>query len=444
MFKTTKAKVIFVTVFCSLCILVTIGAVIYKNIEIEDEKQENNQEIANENIDKVAGIDTKGTYNQNDLSILEKRATKDKIEISYCQISGLNDTSVQNNINKELESIALNCYKEEITNLDKVINVFVYMYSTANFANTLSVEVSYVAKIDDQGDGFYQGYRGINYDLNTGEKITFDKLFTANAPMEEILRKSAYYSLIKRNLDSNLSGDLFVTDYGDVEDEVAELIDNYRNNKIKEFDFSPSGINIFWNNKDLIQIKMSDYAEYVAIYNRYLNSNNIYDKNDVGFKNLYTLSDRNKSEYTYMNYQKAKNYFIDVNLMSGDSDDNIFSENLKNEKISEIEQEIEKIKNLVYKNSDNFYILNYNIYISTTYDNQLMQNITTCEIRGNLYEMTVHDFEENIEQIIIKANRGKSEASIDDYIYDFSDVLKIDPQASREYYNPETGEKIVI
>ena len=44
MFKTTKSKIAFVTVFCLLCIMITVGAVIYKNIEIEDINQENNQE----------------------------------------------------------------------------------------------------------------------------------------------------------------------------------------------------------------------------------------------------------------------------------------------------------------------------------------------------------------------------------------------------------------
>ena len=51
------------------------------------------------------------------------------------------------------------------------------------------------------------------------KKITFDKLFTSNAPIEEILRKSSYYSLVQRNLQNNLSGDMVVSNYGDVEDD---------------------------------------------------------------------------------------------------------------------------------------------------------------------------------------------------------------------------------
>lgn len=443
MFKTTKGKVIFVMIFCIICITITLGTVIYKNIEIDDDiAQENNE---NESQKNVNGIDLKGTYNQNDLTITEKRATKDKVEINYCQISGLNNNVIQNNINKDLESAALNFYKEKVTDLNEVINVIVNVNNTANFANTLSFEVSYVAKKDDDGDGFYQGFKGLNYDLTTGEKITFDKLFTSNAPMEEILRKSAYYSLIRKNLTTNLAGELEVADYGDVEEQTKLFVEKYKKGKITEFEFSPKTINVFWGENDIIEIDMAKYSDYIAIYNRYLSDDvNIYERNDVGLKNLYTLTERNASQYTYMNYQKGSNYFIDINLVNYDGKDNEFSENLKKDKIIELEAEIEKIKNLVYKNPDNFYILNYNISISTTYDDAAMQNMTYCTTKGNSYEMTVHDFQENIEPIIIKINRENLGKEIPTYVYDFKDILKVEPQTIMEEYNPQTGEKIVI
>ena len=308
MFKTTKSKIAFVTVFCLLCIMITVGAVIYKNIEIEDINQENNQEIV-ENQDNVSGIDLKGTYSQNDISLTEKKASKDKVEIVYYQINGLNDTIIQNSINRDIELVALNCYKETVKDLNEVENVCVSIYCMANFANTLSLEVSYTGNMIGEEDGFFQGFKGLNYDLTTGEKIKFEKLFTANAPMEDILRKSAYYSLIKRNLKDNLSGDKVVNDYGDVEDDVAFVIEQYKKAKIEEFSFSPKVVDIFYENQSIIEIDMSKYAEYIAIYNRYANSeNNLYEKNDIGLKGLYTLSNRTNESYAYRNYQKGSNY----------------------------------------------------------------------------------------------------------------------------------------
>ena len=59
--------------------------------------------------------------------------------------------------------------------------------------------------------------------------------------------------------------------------------------------------------------------------------------------------------------------------------------------------------------------------------------------------MTVHDFEENIEPIIMAHNKETVTGDwLGYYVYDFSEMLKIEPQSTTEYYNPETGAKIVI
>lgn len=447
MFKTTKAKVIFVVVFCVICISTTMGLILYQNIEIVQESPEDTNTLVENSVKQkdVAGIDLKGTYNQNDLKIEEKRVTKEKVEISYYQIYGLKDKIIQDNINKELENVALNFYREKIKDLNEVINVSVNMMNTGNFANTISFEVSYVAKIDDDGDGFYQDSKGLNYDLSTGEEITIDKLFTSDAPIEDILRKSAYYSLIQNNLEDNLSGDLVVADYGDIEDDIARFINQYKKEQIKGFYFSPKYIYIYYGENSIITIDMKQYAHYIAIYNRFLTDETIFETNNVGLKNLYTLSERYKIDYRYTNYEKGKNYFIDINIDNVDGEENKFSQQLLQNKIEEIEKEIEKIKSITNRDSSKFYILNYYIYIYTIEENSTQQILTYCQSTGNSYEVTVHDFEENLDPVIREYNREVGgDGGIPDYIYNFSENLKIEPQETREYYNPETGEKVVI
>ena len=445
MFKTTKAKIIFVVVFCIICISVTLGLILYKNIEIEQENIDDIRTSEENTMQKdYAGINLKGTYNQNDLKIEEKRATKDKVEINFEQISGLKNKIIQENINQELERAALNFYREKIENLDKVVNVFVYINNMANFSNTLSFELTYVAKINDDDDGFYQGFKGINYDLTTGNEITIDKLFTSDAPIENILRNSAYYSFAQNNVEENLSGDFVVTDYGDIEGEISVFINQYKKNKIKEFSFSPKKINIYYGENKIITIDMEQYADYIDIYNRYLTDESIFETNDVGLKNLYTLSERYSVDYRYTNYEKGSNYFIDINIDNTDGEKNSFSKKLLQNKISEIEAEIEKVKSIASRNTSDFYILNYYTNINTTNEYSTQQNLTYCETSGNSYEMTIHDFEENIEPIIIENNRRDPSGALPEYIYDFSKVLKIEPQRTMEYYNPETGDKVVI
>ena len=451
MFKTTKAKVIFVVIFCVICISITLGLILYKNIDIDQYSLEDGNMTAEDDVQQkdVAGIDLKGTYNQNDLTIQEKRATKENVEISYFQIYGLKDKIIQDNINKELESVALNFYREKIKDLNEVINVSVSMTNTGNFANAISFKVEYIAKIDDDADGFYQDSKGINYNLTTGEEIAIGELFTSDAPIEDILRKSSYYSLIPNNLEDNLSGDFVVADYGDIEDDIAIFIDQYKKGKINGFYFSPKYIYIYYGENNIITINMKEYADYIAIYNRYLTYETIFETNNVGLKNLYTLSERYTVDYRYTNYEKGSNYFIDINIDNVDGEENELSQKLLQDKIKEIEAEIEKTKAIANRDSSKFYILNYYIHIYTsdiytTEDHSTKETLTTCWEIGNSYEITVHDFEESIEPIIVKYNREDPSGDLPIYLYDFNEVLKIEPQQTTEYYNPETEEKVVI
>ena len=445
MFKTTKAKIIFVTIFTIICLIITALLILYQNIDIEEKNQEVIEEVSEiSNHKDVSGIDLKGTYNQNDLKIEEKSVTQEKIEIRYLQISGLKDKKIESKINKEIEQIAINCYKENVKDLDEVINVNVNMLEKSNFANTISFELSYLAKIDDDDDGFYQGVKGINYDLNTGEKITIDRIFTSDAPIEDLLRKSAYYSLIPTRTEDNLAGDLIVSNYGNIEDEIAEIINLYRKGKVTEFYYTPRDINIFYEEEKCIYINMEKFADYIAIYSRYLSEESLYETNNIGIKKIYTLTKRYNDIYSYTNYQNEDNYFIDISINYQSTQNDEFAKKILEDKINAIELEIENVKQKVSEKPDKFYILNYYISIYTGEEWSMQQIFTSCSERGNAYETTIDDFKENIEPIIIDYARQDENGGLLDYVYNFSDVLDIEPQDTIEYYNPETGEKIVI
>ena len=111
MFKTIKGKLIFVVIFSVVCIIITSILVMYKRIDIKydnsEETSKTEETKANESTNEK-GIDLKGKYNQNDLKIVEKRVTKERVEITYFQIDGLKDQKIQDKINKEIEIEALN------------------------------------------------------------------------------------------------------------------------------------------------------------------------------------------------------------------------------------------------------------------------------------------------------------------------------------------------
>ena len=447
MFKTIKGKLIFVVIFSVICIIITSMLVMYKIIDI---KYDNSEEIskieetkANESTNEK-GIDLKGKYNQNDLKIIEKRVTKERVEITCFQIDGLKDQKIQDKINKEIEIEALNGYKENI-DLDKVVNASISLYVTANFSNVLSFSSYSWGKINDDSDDLINVQKGFTYDLNTGNLIKLEDLFTTNAPITEILRKSAYYGFVSNRAEMNLSGDLQVNDYGNIEEDVADFIEQYKNGKITDFYCTPSAIMIVYD-EIYIPVSFEEWADYINIYNKYLYSESLYKSNNIGYKNLYTLTDRTLNDfYYYTNYQNEKNYFIEISVLWDEDNSSDFEKKLVSNKIKDIEREISDLKVKANKDTNNFYILNYYIEINGFFEQSLDEDLVSITEWGNYYDMTIHDFETTIEPIIIKYDRSANEGGgIPEYVYNFTDVLKIEPQRLTEYYNIETGEKVVV
>ena len=447
MFKTIKGKLIFVVIFSVICIIITSMLVMYKRIDI---KYDNSEEIskieetkANESTNEK-GIDLKGKYNQNDLKIIEKRVTKERVEITCFQIDGLKDQKIQDKINKEIEIEALNGYKENI-DLDKVVNASISLYVTANFSNVLSFSSYSWGKINDDSDDLINVQKGFTYDLNTGNLIKLEDLFTTNAPITEILRKSAYYGFVSNRAEMNLSGDLQVNDYGNIEEDVADFIEQYKNGKITDFYCTPSAIMIVYD-EIYIPVSFEEWADYINIYNKYLYSESLYKSNNIGYKNLYTLTDRTLNDfYYYTNYQNEKNYFIEISVLWDEDNSSDFEKQLVSNKIKDIEREVSDLKVKANQDTNNFYILNYYIEINGFFEQSLDEDLVSITEWGNYYDMTIHDFETTIEPIIIKYDRSANEGGgIPEYVYNFTDVLKIEPQKLTEYYNIETGEKVVI
>lgn len=447
MFKTIKGKLIFVVIFSVICIIITSILVMYKRIDIKDDNSEEiakTEETKNNESTNEKEIDLKGKYNQNDLKIIEKRATKERVEITYFQIDGLKNQKIQDKINKEIEIEALNGYKENI-DLDKVVNASISLYETANFSNILSLSAYSWGKINDDSDDLINIQKGFTYDLNTGNIIKLEDLFTTNAPITEILRKSAYYGFVSNRAEMNLNGDLQVNDYGNIEEDVADFIEQYKNGKITDFYCTPSAIMIVYD-ETYIPVSFEEWADYITIYSKYLSSETLYKTDNIGYKNLYTLTDRNLDDfYYYTNYQNEKNYFVEISVLWDEDNSSDFEKQLVSNKIKDIEREVSDLKVKANQDTNNFYILNYYIEINGFFEQSMDENLVSVTEFGNYYDMTIHDFETTIEPIIIKYDRSANEGGgIPEYVYDFSEVLKIEPQTLIEYYDIETGEKVVI
>ena len=126
MFKTIKGKLIFVVIFSVICIIITSILVMYKRIDIKydnsEETSKTEETKANESTNEK-GIDLKGKYNQNDLKIVEKRVTKERVEITYFQIDGLKDQKIQDKINKEILEIMKNDKKNSFGKINLILPI---------------------------------------------------------------------------------------------------------------------------------------------------------------------------------------------------------------------------------------------------------------------------------------------------------------------------------
>ena len=241
MFKSTKTKLIFVTIFSLVCIITTALLIMYNKIDVEDVQNDNETSLSTQTTEQnntEQGIDLKGKYNQNDIEIIGKQSSQDKIEISYFQIEGLKNKTIQNKINKEIENITFNSYKEKI-NLSNVNNLSVSTSCTANYGNILSLNVYCWGRanqnIEGQNNDIIDIEKGMNFDLNTGNKIEFRQFFTNNAPMEDIIRKCAYNSILRDRAELTLSQEMVVNNYGNIEEDVAMVMEAYKRNKIDQF-----------------------------------------------------------------------------------------------------------------------------------------------------------------------------------------------------------------
>ena len=445
MFKSTKGKLIFVIIFSIICITITALLIMYSKIDIDDQVEQetilNTQSIQTSNDEQ--GLDLKGKYNQNDLKIVGKQASQEKIEFSYFQIEGLKDKNIQEKINKEIENVTFNSYKEKI-NIQNVNNLSVSTSCTANYSNILSLNVYCWGRSSSTGEAeIIDIEKGINFDLKTGNQIKFREIFTNNAPMYDILRKCAYNSILRDRAELTLSQEMVINNYGNIEEDIALVMELYKRDKINQFYFTTSDIIIIMEDIS-IDIPMIDWSNYIAIYNKYLSTESLFENDDIGYNNLYTLTTRQKdSYYYYTNYQNESNYFIDIFFEWQEDNASEFEKQLVASKIKEIEEEISNLKVIANKNTQNFYIMNYKITVEDYFDDFTQQNLVKCVERGNSYEMTVHDFTENIEPIIIQDNRNVYESDVE-FVYDFSSLLNIAPQELTEYYNPKIEQKVVI
>lgn len=292
-----KKIVIFLIIFLSLSVLVTAGLIYYKN-EIEyignNSNSNKNAEIVKENYGLAS---LKETYDVNDIkysNITQQYGeyideyNENKITITYAQISGLKDLNIQTKINQKIKREAETLYEYSFLNDENIERVMIQCHVMANFSNVISVHVSRGISYTNGQDYNYVD-KGLNYNLATGEEISFEKLFTSDANIKAILSQAAYEAVSYEYMTNyeEFYVDLDTVDYSNIEDKVFKILSSYNNSGVQEFYFDINNIYIVDENiYPFLTIDMKDFYNQIAIYNRYKSYSDLYSGEISNLKNV--------------------------------------------------------------------------------------------------------------------------------------------------------------
>ncbi len=379
--KLVIGLVIFLTAFSLTCIGVT-----YMFIS-----------NANSDADKAAvseeGIDLYGTYDQNDLKILEITENYNGVEIKLPEIDGLKNIDVQNKLNEDMRQ---RIYKT-LEKYEKIDDF--YFFTQANFANVISIEL--IVYDDDSYDRI-----SFNYNLTDGSPLTLEDLFVKDADILSIVRQTFYneFTMYKYDEESHSS-------YPD-ENELYKTVKCYMEDPNREFSFSPSEI-YFYQNGNTADADMIDFANDIAIYSKYMTKESIFTGEYSGHKNIFTCANipfdiMDKLDYGMI----GENLWYDITSAGYYNEDNPDKEQaerfekFKDEMYDKSYAALDEYKLKAQANPDKFYIVLIKPYVSqyikskyndgkwdTDYSDMASVNtgIQVFEMPASLYETVYKD-----------------------------------------------------
>jgi hypothetical protein len=420
--KTAKKTFYLLLFFTIFCVAVTT-ACIYNTLEIKSNNilvQITNSELEPEPISLTKKYFTNGIttetidYTEGDIIGYTDSEPIYQYNISYDQISGLKNSDVQNKINEEIKNQVL-AYKNKLSENPEYNKIYISTYIYGNFSDVLSIDVSYSLHEQDYNGEYGYDYKvgsiGLNYRLDTGEKLKFLDLFMKNTNIKPIIEKSAYEYYAWEHaysIEEEFDYDFDNTDYGYIENQVFKLVSAY--NKDSDVDFYFSTNYIWITIKDaLITIDMKDYYEDLAIYTAYV-KDNLYTDSSLQ-KEFYAFVDQYLAKSIEEENVKGDNFYYEI-IASNDGTDN--AEDVRAKVKEKIYDKIDYYYEIAKQNPDKAYMLSiwYYYYTSESYPAGYSYN-------GDFVEMDLDYFKEHREEIIANARRNKTSEI---WSFDFSET----------------------
>lgn len=317
-------------------------------------------------------------------------------EVFYDQISGLKNATIENKINEEIKRTAMS-FKSKLLENPDFDRISISAYVLGNFSDVLSVQVSY--SLTNSSNDYKYDFSGLNYRLDTGERLKFSDLFMKNTSIKHIVGQAIYEACAWEHAYNNedFGGANFDnTDYGYIENQTFKLMAEYNRNSNIDFHFSEKEIYIKIKEYQ-IPIKMKNYYEDIAIYTAFRKDNLYLNKNIQ--RDFYAFSHSYITEGFEEENIKGNNFYYEIVTQTNSSEDNK-NDNVRQVIREQIDKKIDYYYQIAKQNPDKAYILSIVYYYNTSSDAS-----TSYHYVGYVSEMKLDYFENNLDLILAEAKR---------------------------------------
>ena len=329
-------------------------------------------EEENEVVKPSLGIDVNGTFDENSIEWIEQAYQEGQTEIKYYKISGLVNKEVENKINNKLKEAA---FKKFDPNKIEQIRLEVYQSINASFANVISVRTSIsTSNIDGRSNYKYENIN-VNVELVNGEKIRFKDLFVDENAMFQLMyaefyEDEAWKKQWEKETDPFDGGYTFNEELWDApilnidEDAIIKKINRYKKADIDSFVFSTKYVSadilLDSGDTEYLYLQFDKIPAAIALYDRYLTDDRIYENELLGRKNIINLShlfvEPNACYLAYEN-DKTTNFFADVQVYSDMYDVDYEIEEKAKEYIVKIAQkELVEFERMAQSEPDKYFV----------------------------------------------------------------------------------------
>lgn len=234
--------------------------------------------------------------------------------------------------------------------------------------------------------------------------------------------------------------------------EIEKLINKFLKQENKIFSFSPSRLEMKIGDSTF-SLELKDIADKVVIYDKFLTSESLYEKSNVGVRSIITCSaEENFGKYKETKYE-SNNFFYDICIQPDsparqyiiEDKYEFMKEKIEKAKI-EMNNKVEEYKNIAKSNPDKAYFLFLEVEFSEDLDFE-NNNLIVGKFKNRLIICDVEEKEQVLEKILFRYRyyNINYHNTIYEYLGETEDLKQFTTEnIEKRYYDASTGKEYDI